>query len=269
MESKVEGLLIHKVVQGDRNIVGKLLLRSGRIASVIFYGGLGGGKKIKPSILELGFMLKIDLKEGSFKSKELFSAKEWSVVWRHSQIRFDHEAYYLLCFYLEVILRLSTQDDLHDKNREFDKSLEGMFRVLSNAIFYLEDALIKKAFNKSTHLSVFILKLIFELGINPQTKDCIFCKQDLRKLSKVFLVPEHGGFVCSSCIDDNVNVKIQDMPDSGKDLLNLFNNVFALKFQDYSNVPTFDKDLNHLLVNYLFYQLGFEKNNFKTIPFVL
>jgi len=210
-------------------------------------------------------MFIIDLKEGSLKSKDLFSAKEWEVMWRHSQIRFDHEAYYLMCFYLEMILKISTQDDLHDKNREFDKSLEGMFRVLSNAIFYLEDSLVKKVFNRSTHLCLFILKLIFELGITPQTQDCIFCKQDLRKLNNIFLVPEHGGFVCDSCIDVNVNVKKQDMPDGGKDLLNLFNHVYAMKFQDYSMLLTSDKDLSHVLVNYLFYQLGFAKNNFKTI----
>ena len=85
MQTKIEGILIRKIPYQDRHIIGTLLLRSGRKVSVLFYGGQGGGKKLKSSTLELGHMLRVEL--GRSKStSDLYRAKEWSPIWIHEKI---------------------------------------------------------------------------------------------------------------------------------------------------------------------------------------
>ncbi len=76
MNTKIEGILLSKLAHGERNLLVKLLLRSGKIISVMFYGGRGGGEKKKSSVLEIGTMLKVELARSKSNS-ELYSAKEW------------------------------------------------------------------------------------------------------------------------------------------------------------------------------------------------
>ena len=52
MQTKIEGLILSKVPYDERHVIANLLLRSGRKVSVVFYGGRGGGKKQKSSILD-------------------------------------------------------------------------------------------------------------------------------------------------------------------------------------------------------------------------
>ena len=98
MQNKIEGLVLSKVPYDERHIIANLLLRSGRKVAVVFYGGRGGGKKQKSSIIELGFMLSVELAHAKTNS-DIYHAKEWNLVWNHDLIRLDHTAFYLMCFF--------------------------------------------------------------------------------------------------------------------------------------------------------------------------
>ena len=63
METKLLGLLISKHSFSGRNFIGKVLLKEGQIITVSFYGGAAGGSKKKSSILEVGFVLAIELQK--------------------------------------------------------------------------------------------------------------------------------------------------------------------------------------------------------------
>ena len=113
MLTKIEGLILSKTPYGDRHLICRLLLRNGRKISAIFYGGQGGGKNQKGSLIEAGYMLKLELKRGSGKSEEsVYSVKEFSPIWQHKKIRENFNAYYLLCFFVEITEKISQREDL-------------------------------------------------------------------------------------------------------------------------------------------------------------
>ena len=102
MQTKVEGLVLSKIPYDERHLIVNLLLRTGRKISVVFYGGRGGGKKQKSSIIELGFMLSVELSQAKTNT-EVYHAKEWNMIWHHDLIRNNHNAFYLMCFFLFFI----------------------------------------------------------------------------------------------------------------------------------------------------------------------
>src|SRR5690606_37672537 len=106
MNTKVEGIVLTKHPQGERNLVVKLLLRSGKVVSVMFYGGRGGGEKKKSSVLELGTMLKVELAR-SRSNSDMQSAKEWEAIWMADKVRTDHIAFYALCFIVQVAAKVA------------------------------------------------------------------------------------------------------------------------------------------------------------------
>ncbi|MCY4644697.1 MAG: recombination protein O N-terminal domain-containing protein [Bacteriovoracales bacterium] len=193
MRTKIQGLLLGKNPFRERDVIGRLLLRNGKRVSVLFYGGRGGGKKMKSSPLEVGHLLSIEL--GRFRQGlgTLYSAKECCPLWHYSKIRNSFEAFSLLCFYLELIAKASPEDDL--SLDDGDEEHCGLFRVLSNAIFYLEDSLTKDRFSKGRHLAIFLSKLIIELGITPNLDHCLYSDQRLSGLKHFQLLFEQGGFV--------------------------------------------------------------------------
>lgn len=156
-----EGILISKIPYKERDLIGKILTRRGTIQTFYFYGGRGGGKKMKPSLLELGRMLKIEAKVKNKNAEEMLTASEVSVLWEGRKIRENYEAFVFMCFVLELVSKISVQDD----HEEGESHFEGIFKATSNALFYLNDALEKKNFSKNIHYALFLSKIIQELGI--------------------------------------------------------------------------------------------------------
>ena len=68
---QLEGILVHKAIHKERDLIGTLLLRDGTLVNLYFYGGRGGGKSQKGSILELGFMLKVKLGSRIKKNQDI------------------------------------------------------------------------------------------------------------------------------------------------------------------------------------------------------
>ncbi len=189
-----EGILVHRISYKERDLIVKLLLRSGHVGSFYVYGGQGGGKKQKPTSFELGNMLRIHLKDK--KSTELMVVNEHTKIWTPQHTRYNIQAFYLTCLYFEILQKFATPF----QNSEFvtDEN-EGIFSVVSNALFYMDESLGKKDFVPEQHLSLFMIKLLFHLGIMPDTDNCSYCHTELLNLESVSFMPANGQFVCPQC----------------------------------------------------------------------
>ena len=73
----IEGILVRKTPFQDRHLIGDLVLRSGKKQGVLFFGGMGGGKKIKPNNLEIGKLYKITFQNPP--KGDLIQTKEWQI----------------------------------------------------------------------------------------------------------------------------------------------------------------------------------------------
>lgn len=267
MQTKVEGLLISKKPYAERDLIGTLLLRNGKKINCIFHGGRGGGSKKKSSILELGFMLKIELQHSSRKEKrdgeELHNAKEWGLLWHHDRIRLDHKAFYHLCFFLEVMRKMSIYDELHDEHRESDESSLGLFKVLSNALFYMEDQLKKEnRFDGPLHLALFLTKLLIELGVYPDREVCHLCYRPLGSVNSMRLAFEQGGYICDICLGE-------EGPPSGKAVWDLTGQMAALRYGDYAKIEGANSTWARLLFDYLCFQFQISDKDFLSSSMVL
>jgi len=220
-----EGLLIHKIPYKERDLIIKLLFRNGMMGSFYIYGGQGGGKKHKPTVFELGSMLKITVKNPSTKieSSELMICSEYQRPWYPEKIRHDVKAYYLMCLYLELIQKFAVHFHPGQSDPE-NQDQAGVFSVLSNALFYLEDALKKNQFVPHQQFFLFMIKLLHHLGIMPDTESCSYCQVGLHDFPSVIFLLDQGQFSCVNCAQG----------ENEKGLLLRMKFAHQTKFQDYS-----------------------------------
>ena len=101
MQTKINGLILNKFPYRERDLILHVLLRSGHKLSLMVYGGRGGGKKMKPALLEPGYLAQFEL---AANSKELHVSKEFSLDWRHEEVRNNYQAFLLLPFHQHKIL---------------------------------------------------------------------------------------------------------------------------------------------------------------------
>ena len=206
-----EGIVISKVPYKERDLIVKLLLRSGLLASFYVYGGQGGGKHHKPSAFDLGSMMKVMIKERRIKnsdSPELMVAAEYQCSWQPIHIRHEVRAFYLSCLFFEILQRFAMT--YHPDHHGFEDDHQGIFKVMSNALFYLDEAVQKQSFLPEQQLSIFMVKLLHELGIMPDTDHCGLCGSELLKVGASFLIGE-GKFACLQCVsaDDEKGLLIR------------------------------------------------------------
>lgn len=255
MRVKVEGLLIYKTPYQEKHLIAKLLLRSGKRISVIFYGGRG-----KKACLDLGHMLSVEIAR-SKSTDTMYKASEWNIIWAPNFLRGDYSAFSLMCFYFEIISKLSLEESLHDGE---DDQQNGLFSVLSNGIYYLEQTIKEKTFVKEQQLLIFLGKLVLEQGIYPRMKSCVFCDQSLEKFSALTLLFEKGGFSCQLCFESLEGYE-------GKGLWHFLSDIrieshkdFKFKTLNYQNV----KGLSQLLFDYFCFQFQLAPKCFKALPMV-
>ena len=196
-----EGIVIHKVAYKERDLIVKLMMRNGMLGSFYIYGGQGGGKHHKPTIFELGSMVKVMIRETKshrVEGSELMIAGETQRLWEPHLIRHDIYAFYLVCLYFEILQKFSMSYQMGASDYE-SKDQEGVFSVISNALFHLNDALEKKQFQAHQHLTLFMVKLLFHLGIMPDTDHCSYCGTNLMDSPGVTFLPANGQFACTNC----------------------------------------------------------------------
>lgn len=261
----IEGILINKTPYKERDIICHMLLRSGRTLALYVYGGQGGGKKSKGSILELGHMLACEL---SPRRKNLDSeiqiVKEYKLLWNPNHIRNDFKAFYLMSFFLEFIGKISVEEDLDLPANEH----EGLFNVLSNALFYMDKACEQKQFDSYIHLFIFLAKLSIQLGITPDTESCLFCGVGLQENMCLF-TPQDGGFACSDCSSSkdvflSENRLLLEEYQSSNTLRQSLELSFRMPYKEFEKIKNLPPGLVFALFQYINYQFGFSTDQFKS-----
>lgn len=252
----IEAILVRKTPFQDRHLIGDLILRNGKKQGVLFFGGLGGGKKIKPNNLEIGKLYQIAYK--SPVKGDLIQTKEWNVKWSHEQIRYDYWRFVLLSLICEITaLTAIPQEDLEN---DVDQQHAGLFKVLSNGIFFLEN---NKIPNNNYHFACFFLgKFMADFGIIPLTERCIDCEQSFKTFAPSFFDIEKGGFICSQCpINDNATLNSEHLRQT----------ILQSKIINWKNfeigMEKIEPKIDHvkLLINYILFQLNLSQDSIKTI----
>ena len=105
MISKLEGILVSKTPFKEKHFIGRLILRNGKKASVLFYGGRGSLKK-KTSYIDSGHMIQVTLAPYK-RDPSMVQTKEWSLVWAPEKVRNSVKRFFLLCFFMEVVDRIA------------------------------------------------------------------------------------------------------------------------------------------------------------------
>lgn len=263
MQTKVEGVILSKTPYQDRHLICRVLLRNGEKISAIFYGGQGGGKKQKSSLLEVGYLIKMELTRAKTNA-QIFSIKEWSLLWHHDEIRKNHRAFYVLCFFLELSDKLVVDANLFEGNYENEINSESIFKVLSNAIFHLEKRVHLGKLDFQVDVFVFLSKILIQEGIFPERNHCVLSGENLKEVMQLVLLDEQGGFADSSCVNE-------DMHDSrlstiqATELWHLLCRVALSKYTQINDFENVEKIFSSRLIDYLFYQVNFEKREFKTL----
>ncbi len=258
MNTKVEGILLSKHPYGERNLIVKLLLRSGKLITVMFYGGRGGGEKKKASVLELGTMLKVELSRSKTTS-DFQSAKEWQPIWMANKVRDNHLAFYALCFIVQVAAKVAVEEDLHDESQSFDQHSHGIFRAVSNALVHLESSVAANEFIPRGEVALYLGKLLVELGVFPDLKSCIVCGHALSDFKLMSLSSQHGGFTCSNC------APVDLLP---ADLWQLMNEVALKKSPEIKPSDSLERIALERLWQYFCFQCHLDPKDFKTLSMI-
>jgi DNA repair protein RecO len=257
---QLEGILIHKAIHKERDLIATLLLRDGSLASIYFYGGRGGGKSQKGSILEIGFMLKVKMAARQKKNSDILSAKEWELVWHSDLIRANHQAFYLSTFFFEFIKKIAIP---YDGEFEIDEN-KGLFKVLSNALFFMDKSIQADEFHLETHFLIFMSKVIYELGISPDIDHCLYCEVELKENSFVFEA-NNGGFACSGCSSQSHSEEIK----SSNKVRNILKYAKVTTYKEIKPQKYLEKSQLVSLLNYICYHYGWNKSQFISLNLVL
>lgn len=261
----LEGIIVHKTVYKERDLICKLLLRDGSLASLYFYGGKGGGKKNKGTILELGFMVKVMLAPRRKKiERDIQIAGEWDLLWESKQIRKNYKAFYLMSFYSEFIQKVAPQRDFSFEDDSSEN--EGIFKVASNALFFLEKALEKSSdnslenseFGAEGHLLMFLTKMTYHLGVAPDLGHCVHCFSPIQNLPLILFQPSNGGFSCNEC-SSSIN-KIES--DSAKELRDLTLKILETSYKDWEMIKLSERGPCEAIFHFLCHQFQWQPSQF-------
>jgi recombinational DNA repair protein (RecF pathway) len=172
--------------------------------TVLFYGGRGGGKMQKGSVLELGHMISyLPIPSTNSRAGNLERVKEWQCTWFHREIRKNYRCFSQLCFYLECLSKLAP---VQENNQGHEETYQGLFATLSNAVVQLDRISINPPNSiLSYQLAFFLAKILINLGLCPPLDLCVLSSSPLMNNSRVTLYNDQGGFGISSDNDDDTH----------------------------------------------------------------
>lgn len=263
---ELEGILVNKIPYQDKHLIGNLLLRNGNKISVMFYGGQGGGKRKVSSVLQVGYLFKVSF--GRIKdSFEIMTSKEHVEKWYHKNISHNPMAFYLLCFYCELTQSFAPQITQKDDLDLQERTHEGTFRLLSNAIFRLDAEVIKPTYEPNFELFIFLVKAMVELGIFPRTETCAISGVEISDDDYVSLSIEQGGFVHY----DHLSTEEQRLisTDEGRELRSEMLRVASSKYLDCPKKLNISKSTLNKLVNYICYHQHTTREHYKSLSLLL
>jgi DNA repair protein RecO len=262
---KVDGIILRKTPYKEKDLICEMLLRSGELLSLYFYGGRGSSKKKSSSLLEVGYFLSVVVNDRVVNEETMKTAKEWTLKWESSQIRLNHKAFYLMSFFCEMILKIATPYDARNENMRNEH--QGLFNVLSNALFNLDAAIAQKLFHSERHLFFFITKLIHHTGITPDLEHCLFCECELQGTHAAYFNIQDGGFSCHDCANQRENESVSLELQFGYSLLMKMENCLKSKYDNVENIDVSHDDSKRLL-SFISYQFGFHPTDFKTYQMI-
>lgn len=266
VKTKIQGLLLSKRPFQNNHIIGNLLLRNGKKVVVVFYGGRGGGKKNSPSLLEPGFMYDLEMAK-SKKNSDLYRAKEWDHLWIHQKARNNYQVYCILCFFLEVVDRIAPEEDLWEIHDDPHSDNEGLFRILSNSLFYLEKRLEEGKTNVNVLIINFLCKLINEQGFLPMIDSCCLTEDPIRENEPVLFMHEKGGFAKMEHIHSS-ELSSLDAGKEGAEIRSFFKEVTFAKTSDLVFRNIRNPQIVRSIFHYFCYQSQIQPSNFKTYRYL-
>lgn len=246
----LEGLVTQIIPQKERDLVARLLLRGGVMASVYVYGGMGGGKNAKPRVYEPGSMMRLEVRQNKTGvSQDMLTVAESSLIWRSERIRHDSSAFALMCLYLEMVMKTAVSFNPQDQHSHSQEHA-GLFAVLSNALFHLDQALAEQNFHWRSHLLLFLSKFLHHLGVMPDESSCVFCGNALEGDVIAPLVQEQGGFACQDCVRE-ANISTHNpLP-----VRPLLARAVRTSFKDWREIPEVPAPVNVQLMQFWSYHL--------------
>ena len=168
-------------------------------------------------------------------------------------------------FFLEFLSKISVADELDGFENDHH---DGLFNVLSNALFFLNEAVKQKNFKSHNHLFIFLAKLSVQLGITLDVEHCLFCGEALNSEMCLF-DPQNGGFSCHDCSSKkdeflSNNKLLLSEYQSSTMLKNLFEQIYKMPYKNYPTLPDIAQGLTIAQFNYINLQFGFSKEQFKS-----
>jgi DNA repair protein RecO len=238
----------------ERDLVVKVLTREGEKLGLFVYGGQGGGKKLKPKVFEPGSLLKIFTQDSSHRSgdDQLKIVKESSPLWQPEKIRHQAMAFYIQCFYLEVLNKVAV-----DTSGPHALTSPGLFNVLANALFYLDKASHDPKPNWIHHLALFQVKLLHHLGIFPQMDNC----HEILKSHQAWLIQAEGGFACLNCVD-------QEVKGREPTLFSHLKKAYQTRYEDYRELGEIPVDVVKEMFSFLLFHLQLKEKDFRTLTMI-
>ncbi|MBY0518301.1 MAG: DNA repair protein RecO C-terminal domain-containing protein [Bacteriovoracaceae bacterium] len=246
----LEGIVIQIIPQKERDLIARFLLREGTTISVYVFGGMGGGKNSKPRVFEPGNLLKFELRRsqsGHASGETLGSVSEHTLMWQAKNIRHDAKGFALACLYMEMILKTALPHQGEDINAQSEHG--GLFNVLSNGLFYLDQSLEKKNLIWENHLLLFLSKFLLHLGVLPDESECVYCGSSLELEACAPLILEQGGFTCENCLS-----QIEESVETNLPLRALLSQAVRTKFQEWEKLPQTPQTVNVRLIQFWCYQ---------------
>lgn len=245
----LEGIAIQIIPQKERDLIARLLLREGTVVSAYVFGGMGGGKNAKPRIFEPGSLLRVEVREarsGRVSSDGLVTASASSVLWQPAHMRHHPVAFALACLYLELTLKSALPHE--GSNAGAAREHAGLFTVLSNGLFYLDEAASIQQLHWPTQLTLFLAKFLLHLGLLPDETSCVYCGCALAQEGHAPLVIEQGGFSCSACFRESGAPATEALPMRAG-----LSQALRLKFSDWRMLQQLPRESAHELLRFWSY----------------
>ena len=118
--------------------------------------------------------------------------------------------------------------------------------------------------NFSVDIFLFLSKLLIQEGIFPERNHCVLSGEDLKEVMQFVLLDEQGGFADSSCVNmDMLDSRLSTL--QATELWHLLCRVAQSKYTQINEFDNIPQIFSSRLIDYLFYQVNFEKREFKTI----
>lgn len=156
---------------------------------------------------------------------------------------------FLMCLYLEMVMKTAVSFNPQDQHSHSQEHA-GLFAVLSNALFHLDQALAEQNFHWRSHLLLFLSKFLHHLGVMPDESSCVFCGNALEGDVIAPLVQEQGGFACQDCVRE-ANISTHNpLP-----VRPLLARAVRTSFKDWRDIPEVPAPVNVQLMQFWSYHL--------------